>query len=100
MDDELTCTECGSKISSNLRYCPNCKCNVESKESKKPQKSSGSHKIINHPAWGILQIIVGSWLLVMGSEWYFQIMGLVFLGFGIHTLYKHHKKKNQENTNQ
>ena len=63
--DEITCTECGSKISSNLRFCPNCKCNIESK---KPQKTRGSLKIFDHPAWGIIYLVMGAWLLVMGSE--------------------------------
>ncbi len=92
MVNEITCTECGSNISSNLRFCPNCKCNVESKD---PKKTKGSPKIFDHPAWGIIYLVMGAWLLTMGSEWYFQLVGLGFVGFGIHKLYKKLKEKNQ-----
>ena len=90
MDDELTCTECGNEFSSKLSFCPNCKCNVESKD---PKKSRGSTKIFDHPTWGIIYLVMGGWLLTMGSEWYFQLVGIGFVGFGIHKLYKNFKRK-------
>jgi uncharacterized membrane protein len=94
MVDEITCAECGNEFRSNLKYCPNCKCNVESTE---PKKSRGSPKIFDHPVWGIIYLFMGAWLLVMGSEWYFQLIGLVFVGFGFYKFYKKLKEKNQGN---
>ena len=96
MVDELTCTECGSRLTANLRYCPNCKCNVESKEPKKLQKSDGKQKLFNHPIFGIAHIIIGVWAIVTGGEWYFYLLGLVLMIFGIHTLYKNYKEKNRD----
>jgi uncharacterized membrane protein len=32
---------------------------------------------------------------VTGGEWYFYLLGLVLLIFGIHTLYKNYKEKNR-----
>lgn len=98
MVDKLTCVECGSEIDSNLRYCPNCKCNVDTKEPKKLQKSGGKQKLFNNPMWGIAHIIIGVWAIVTGGEWYFYLLGLVLLGFGSHTLYKKYKEKNRDNT--
>jgi hypothetical protein len=100
MVDELTCMECGSEIDSKLNYCPNCKCNVELKEPKKIQKSSEKQKLFNHPIWGIAYIIIGIWAIVTGTEWYFYLLGVVLLVFGIHKLYITYKEKNQEKTRQ
>ncbi|MDH3677405.1 MAG: DUF308 domain-containing protein [Nitrosopumilus sp.] len=100
MADDLTCAECGSEIDSNLSYCPNCKCNIESKESNKIRKSGGKQKLFNHPIWGLAYIIIGVWAIVTGVEWYFYILGVILLIFGIHKLYKTYKEKNQEQPRQ
>ena len=98
MVDKITCIECGGEIDSNLSYCPNCKCNVELKVQKKIQKSSGKQKLFNHPIFGIIYIIIGIWAIVTGIEWYFYLLGVVLLVFGVHKLYTTYKEKNQEKT--
>lgn len=91
MTEELTCTECGSKISSNLKFCPNCKSNVGSK---KPKKPSTLKKITQSNAYGLFLIIIGI-MILFGGQWYHYLLAVVSLALGIHTFYKNSKKKNQ-----
>ncbi|MDH3677277.1 MAG: DUF308 domain-containing protein [Nitrosopumilus sp.] len=96
MVDKLTCTECGSNLSSNLSFCPNCKCNVESNESKKP---NGFKKITQSNAYGVLLVIIGI-MILFGGQWYHYLLSIVAIVLGIHTFYKNFKKKNHEKTRQ
>ena len=93
MVDEITCAECGNEFSSNLKYCPNCKCNVESTE---PKKSSGFKKITQSNAYGAFLIIIGI-MILFGGQWYHYLLAIAAIALGIHTFYKNSKKKNQGN---
>lgn len=92
MVDEITCTECGSKFSSNRSYCPNCKCNVESN---KPKKQSGLRKITQSNAYGAFLIIIGI-MIIFGGQWYHYILAIAAFVLGVHTFYKNSKKKKQD----
>ena len=93
MADEITCTECDSKFSSKLSFCPNCKCNVESKQPKKP---SGLKTITQSNAYGAFLMIIGI-MILFGGQWYHHILAIFAIALGIHTFYKNSKKKKQGN---
>lgn len=50
-------------------------------------------KLTQSALWGIMMIIIGSYYIVSFGEWYFQVIGILVIGFGIHNLYKNYKKK-------
>ena len=43
-------------------------------------------------------LIIGSYQLLSGNEWYFQVIGVLVIGLGIRNLYKNYKKKSQRNS--
>ena len=45
-----------------------------------------------------MMIIIGSYHIVSFGEWYFQVIGILVIGFGIRILYKNYKKKSQGNS--
>ena len=94
MDDVLKCKECGIEITVNAKFCPECKSNIKPV---KIQSSNKSRGFLNSPIFAIAQLTFGTWLLVMGSEWYFQLIGLGSIALAVHTLYKYRKTKQQGN---
>ena len=105
MVEDNLCRECGSELNSKLKYCPNCKCNVEIEKIEKiddtPQKmvpKNSFQKLTQSGLWGIMMIIIGSYHIVSFGEWYFQVIGVLVIGFGIRILYKNYKKKSQGNS--
>ena len=97
MDDVLTCIECGSEISPIDKFCTKCKSNTRPAKPVKIQSSNKSRGFLNSPIFAIAQLIFGTWLLVMGSEWYFQLIGFGSIVLAVHTLYKYQKTKQQGN---
>ncbi len=97
MDDVLKCKECGIEITVNAKFCPVCKSNTEPAKPVKIQSSNKSRGFLNSPIFAIAQLIFGTWLLVMGSEWYFQLIGFGSIVLAVHTLYKYQKTKQQGN---
>ncbi|MFZ9006576.1 MAG: hypothetical protein ACO293_07340 [Nitrosopumilaceae archaeon] len=89
MVEEITCAECGSKLSINLKFCPNCKCNVGSNEPKKP---SSLRKITQSNVYGIFLVIIGI-MIIFGEQWYHYLLAVVAIALGIHTFYKNYQKK-------
>jgi len=64
----------------------------------KPVKIQSSKKLggfWNGPPFAIIQLILGTYLVVSGSEWYFQLIGLSVIVIGSHTLYKYSKTRKQ-----
>ncbi len=108
MVEDNLCRECGSELNPKLKYCPNCKCNVEIEKIEKiekiddtPQKmvpKNSFQKLTQSGLWGIMMIIIGSYHIVSFGEWYFQVIGILVIGFGIRILYKNYKKKSQGNS--
>jgi hypothetical protein len=99
------CRECGSELNPKIKYCPNCKCNVEIEKIEKiddtPQKmrtKNSFQKFTENIVWGIMMLIIGSYQLLTGIEWYFQVIGVLVIGLGIRNLYKNYKKKSQGNS--
>ena len=96
------CRECGSELNPNLKYCPNCKCNTEiEKIDDTPQKmktQNSFQKFTENIVWGIAMLAIGSYQLLTGIEWYFQVIGVLVIGLGIRNLYKNYKKKSQGNS--
>ena len=43
-------------------------------------------------------LIIGSYQLLSGNEWNFQVIGVLVIGLGIRNLYKNYKKKSQRNS--
>jgi len=90
------------ELNPKFRYCPNCKCNVEiEKIDDTPQKmmpKNSFQKLTQSAVWGIMMVIIGSYQLLSGNEWYFQVIGVLVIGFGIRNLYKNYKKKSQGNS--
>jgi len=89
------------KLDSNLKYCPNCKCNTEiGKIDDTPQKMRTTNpfqKFTENIVWGIAMLVIGGYQLVTGIEWYFQVIGVLVIALGIRNLYKNYKKKSQGN---
>ena len=102
MVEDNPCRECGSELNSNLKYCPNCKCNVEmEKMDVTPQKmktNNSFQKFTENMVCGIMMLIIGGYQLLTGVEWYFQVIGILVIGLGIRNLYKNYKKKSQGNS--
>ena len=105
MVEDNLCRECGSELNPKIKYCLNCKCNVEIEKIEKiddtPQKmrtTNSFQKLTQSGIWGIMMIIIGSYQLVSYGEWYFQVIGVLVIGFGIRNLYKNYKKKSQGNS--
>lgn len=102
MVEDNLCRECGSELNPKIKYCPNCKCNVEiEKIDDTPQKmvpKNSFQKLTQSGLWGIMMIIIGSYHIVSFGEWYFQVIGILVIGFGIRILYKNYKKKSQGNS--
>ena len=102
MVEDNLCRECGSELNHNLKYCPNCKCNTEiEKIDGTPQKvktQNSFQKFTENIVWGIAMLIIGSYQLLTGNEWYFQVIGVLVIGLGIRNLYKNYKKKSQGNS--
>ncbi len=105
MVEDNLCRECGSELNPKIKYCPNCKYNVEIEKMEKiddtPQKmrtKNSFQKFTESIVWGIMMLIIGSYQLLSGNEWYFQVIGVLVIGFGIRNLYKNYKKKSQGNS--
>ncbi len=105
MVEDNLCRECGSELNPKIKYCPNCKCNVEIEKIEKiddtPQKMRTKNlfqKFTENIVWGIMMLIIGSYQLLSGNEWYFQVIGILVIGLGIRNLYKNYKKKSQGNS--
>ena len=105
MVEDNLCRECGSELNPNLKYCPNCKCNVEIEKIEKiddtPQKMRTTNtfqKFTENIVWGIAMLVIGGYQLLTGNEWYFQVIGVLVIGLGIRNLYKNYKKKSQGNS--
>ena len=102
MVEDNLCRECGSELNPNLKYCPNCKCNTEiEKIDDTPQKmktQNSFQKFTENIVWGIAMLAIGSYQLLTGIEWYFQVIGVLVVGLGIRNLYKNYKKKSQGNS--
>ena len=105
MVEDNLCRECGSELNPKIKYCPNCKCNVEIEKIEKiddtPQKirtKNSFQKFTENIVWGIMMLIIGSYQLLSGNEWYFQVIGVLVIGLGIRNLYKNYKKKSQGNS--
>ena len=102
MVENNVCRECDGKLDPKLKYCPNCKCNTEiekiddTPQKMKPQNSF--QKFTENIVWGIMMLIIGSYQLLTGIEWYFQVIGVLVIGLGIRNLYKNYKKKSQGNS--
>jgi hypothetical protein len=96
------CRECDSELNPNLKYCPNCKCNVEvEKIDDTPQKAKPQNsfqKFTENIVWGIAMLAIGSYQILTGVEWYFQVIGVLVIGLGIRNLYKNYKKKTRGNS--
>ena len=102
MVEDMLCRECGSELNPKLKYCPNCKCNVGIEKIEKiddtPQKMRAQNplqKFTDNVVWGMILLVIGGYQLLMGSEWYFQIIGVLVLGLGFRNLYKNYKRKTQ-----
>jgi hypothetical protein len=105
MVEDNLCRECGSELNPKIKYCLNCKCNVEIEKIEKiddtPQKmrtKNSFQKFTENIVWGIMMLIIGSYQLLTGIEWYFQVIGVLVIGLGIRNLYKNYKKKIQGNS--
>ena len=102
MVEDNLCRECGSELNPKIKYCPNCKCNVEIEKiddtSQKMRPKNSFQKLTQSGLWGIMMIIIGSYHIVSFGEWYFQVIGILVIGFGIRILYKNYKKKSQGNS--
>ncbi len=99
------CRECGSELNPKIKYCPNCKCNIEIEKIEKiddtPQKMRTTNpfqKLTQSTMWGFMMIIIGSYQIVSFGEWYFQVIGVLVIGFGIRNLYRNYKKKSPGNS--
>jgi len=106
MVEDNLCRECGSELNPKLKYCPDCKCNVEIAKIEKidkiekiedtPQKmmpKNSFQKLTQSGLWGMMMIVIGSYQLLSFGEWYFQVIGALVIGFGVRNLYKNYKKK-------
>ena len=102
MVEDNLCRECGSELNPKIKYCPNCKCNVKiEKIDYTPQKmrtKNSFQKFTENIVWGIMMLIIGSYQLLTGIEWYFQVIGVLVIGLGIRNLYKNYKKKSRDNS--
>jgi CDP-diglyceride synthetase len=66
-----------------------------------PQKmrsQSPFQKFTENIVWGIMMLVIGSYQLLSGNEWYFQVIGVLVIGLGIRNLYKNYKKRNRDNS--
>ena len=101
MVEDNLCRECDSELNPKIKYCPNCKCNVEiEKIDDTPQKMKTQNlfqKFTENIVWGIMMLIIGAYQLLTGIEWYFQVIGVLVIGLGIRNLYKNYKKKSLKN---
>jgi hypothetical protein len=105
MVEDNLCRECGSELNPKIKYCPNCKCNVEIEKiekiddtSQKMRTTNPFQKLTQSALWGFMMIIIGSYQIVSFGEWYFQVIGVLVIGFGIRNLYRNYKKKSQGNS--
>ncbi len=105
MVEDNLCRECDSELNPKIKYCPNCKCNVEIEKIEKiddtPQKmrtKNSFQKFTESIVWGIMMLVIGGYQLLTGNEWYFQIIGVLVIGLGIRNLYKNYKKRNRDNS--
>jgi len=95
MNDVLKCKECGIESMISAKVCPVGKSNTKPAKPVKIQSSNKSRGFLNSPIFAIAQLTFGTWLLVMGSEWYFQLIGLGSIALAVNTLYKYRKTKQQ-----
>ncbi len=95
MDDVLKCKECDVEITVNAKFCPECKSNIKPAKPVKIQSPNKPRGFLKSPIFAIAQLTFGTWLLVMGSEWYFQLIGLGSIALAVNTLYKYRKTKQQ-----
>ena len=98
MVEDNLCRECGSELNPKIKYCPNCKCNIEIEKIDDTPQKMRTKKLTQSGLWGIMMIIIGSYHIVSFGEWYFQVIGILVIGFGIRILYKNYKKKSQGNS--
>jgi hypothetical protein len=102
MVEDNLCRECDSELNPDLKYCPNCKCNTEmEKIDDTPQKAKPQNsfqKFTENIVWGIAMLAIGSYQILTGVEWYFQVIGVLVIGLGIRNLYRNYKKKTLGNS--
>ena len=95
MVEDNLCRECGSELDPNLKYCPNCKCNVEMEKIEKiddtPQKirpKNSFQKLTESVLWGIMMVVIGGLIIsyaVFSFEWTnsFEDLFVACLLFGL-----------------
>jgi len=105
MVEDNLCRECDRKQKHKLKNCKNCKCNTEMEKIEKiddtPQKMRATNpfqKFTENIVWGIAMLVIGSYQILTGIEWYFQVIGVLVIALGIRNLYKNYKKKSQGNS--
>jgi uncharacterized membrane protein len=103
----MKCVECGCEISTNDKFCPECKCNTKPAKLAEPPKINKKPNIIkrfvDHPVYNVPLFLVGIWQVLTrdietDTLWFF--VGIILMIITSHNIYKYYMNRLKRSQNQ
>ncbi len=103
----MKCDECGCEISTNDKFCPECKCNTKPAKLAEPPKINKKPNIIKrfveHPVYNVPLFLVGIWQALtrdIETETLWFFVGIFLMIITSHNIYKFYMNRLKRSQNQ
>jgi len=103
----MKCVECGCEISTNAKFCPECKCNTKPAKLADPPKINKKPNIIKrfveHPVYNVPLFLVGIWQALtrdIETETLWFFVGIFLMIITSHNIYKFYMNRLKRSQNQ
>ncbi len=103
----MKCVECGCEISTNAKFCPECKCNTKPAKLAEPPKINKKPNIIKrfveHPVYNVPLFLVGIWQALtrdIETETLWFFVGIFLMIITSHNIYKFYMNRLKRSQNQ
>ena len=103
----MKCVECGCEISTNAKFCPECKCNTKPAKLAEPPKINKKPNIIKrfveHPVYNVPLFLVGIWQALtrdIETETLWFFIGIFLMIMTSHNIYKFYMNRLKRSQNQ
>jgi len=100
----MKCDECGCEISTNAKFCPECKCNTKPAEPPKINKKPNIIKrFVEHPVYNVPLFLVGIWQALtrdIETETLWFFVGIFLMIITSHNIYKFYMNRLKRSQNQ
>ena len=103
----MKCDECGCEISTNAKFCPECKCNTKPAKLAEPPKINKKPNIIKRfvelPVYNVPLFLVGIWQALtrdIETETLWFFVGIFLMIITSHNIYKFYMNRLKRSQNQ